>query len=50
LLHNLGALCWSLPAFAGGFIPYFYVFYLTLLLVQWRSGFLKPGSPNISIT
>ena len=30
----LGALCWSLPALAGGFIPYFYVFYLTLLLVH----------------
>jgi len=30
----LGALCWSLPALAGGLIPYFYVFYLTLLLVH----------------
>ena len=30
----IGALCWSLPALAGGFIPYFYVFYLTLLLIH----------------
>jgi len=28
----LGALCWSLPALFQSFLPYFYVFYLTLLL------------------
>ncbi len=28
----LGALCWSLPALFTNFMPYFYVFYLTILL------------------
>ncbi len=30
----LGALCWSLPALFSSIIPYFYVIYLTLLLVH----------------
>lgn len=28
----LGALCWSLPALFGSFMPYFYICFLTLLL------------------
>jgi len=28
----LGALCWSLPALFSNFMPYFYVFFLTILL------------------
>ncbi len=28
----LGALCWSLPALFDNFMPYFYVFFLTILL------------------
>ncbi|HXH18335.1 MAG TPA: hypothetical protein VNJ07_04555 [Chitinophagales bacterium] len=30
----LGALCWSIPALFSGFYPYFYVTYLTILLVH----------------
>ena len=29
-----GALCWSLPALFGHFMPYFYVIFLTILLVD----------------
>lgn len=30
----LGALCWSLPALFSNFLPYFYVVFLTILLIE----------------